>query len=79
MFVSRHMFGGWKVTSRANVESSFKTNPVPCTAGNAVPIFNHKHAVSQLGHMGMLQLAHRKATEANTEISNNKSLTHKLT
>lgn len=32
-----------------------------------------KHAVFQLGHMGGLQLAHRKPTEANTEITNNMS------
>lgn len=35
-----------------------------------------KHAVFQLGHMGGLQLAHRKPTEANTEITNNMSSPH---
>lgn len=62
-----------ELTSRTKVGSFWKQILVPGTAGNAAPIFNHKHAVFQPGHMGGLQLAHRKPTEANTEITNNVS------
>lgn len=63
-----------ELTSRTK-EESFWNQPSPWHSRNrnAVPIFTHKHAVFQQGHMGGLQLAHRKPTEANTEITNNMS------
>lgn len=41
---------------RTKVGSLETENPIPGAAGNAVPIYNHKHAVFQLAHMGGLKV-----------------------